>query len=89
MTAAETVGLWRGVETDIANGVLVEHTVPLVDLFRAAEALVQLHTAETGARTLDILHVAAAQALGVTDLVTFDQRQQALASRLGLRLATI
>jgi len=74
MTVPEAAGLWRGVESDLATGVLKERALSLGELFRAGEALVQSHTAETGSRSLDILHVAAAQSL---------------AARLGLRLATV
>jgi hypothetical protein len=38
---------------------------------------------------LDVLHVAVACVLKVDQFVTFDQRQTALANRLGLKAATI
>jgi predicted nucleic acid-binding protein len=38
---------------------------------------------------LDILHIAAARRLGAVELATFDQRQTALAERIGLRIAAI
>jgi predicted nucleic acid-binding protein len=44
-----------------------------------AEHLARRHAAVLGTRTLDILHVAAALALGATRFVTSDRRQASLA----------
>jgi predicted nucleic acid-binding protein len=44
------------------------------------------HTAELGCRTLDILHVACALQLHPTPFATYDQRQRALAKRVGLEV---
>lgn len=50
-----------------------------------AEQLSARHTAHIGTRSLDILHVAAALVLGVTDFLTFDKRQATLAMAAGLK----
>lgn len=52
----------------------------LLDRFRDLVA----HTSETGCRTLDVLHVAAAMELGAARLISFDERQRSLAGRVGL-----
>ncbi len=44
-------------------------------------------TAILGCRTMDILHVACALEIGATSFLSFDQRQNALASHAGLNLA--
>jgi uncharacterized protein len=49
-----------------------------------AEELSAGHAATLGCRTLDIIHVAAAVVIGVSDFVTFDNRQAALAKLCGL-----
>lgn len=70
-------------------GLLVETSTSLPEIFEAAERLAAAHTAATGARSLDILHVAGAKLAGMEELVTFDQRQATLALRAGLRLAVL
>lgn len=44
-------------------------------------------TTHLGCRTLDILHVACALEIAATSFMTFDQRQQKLATFAGLRIA--
>lgn len=44
------------------------------------------HSSTTGCRSLDILHVAAAQKLGASEILSFDTRQRALAAQMGLRV---
>jgi predicted nucleic acid-binding protein len=88
-TPAEAAAAWNTVEIDLAAGLLVESSIPLAELYQDAEKLAVSHTAATGARSLDILHVAAAQKLGADEFVTFDQRQTTLARRIGLGTATL
>ena len=89
---------WQVIETDIANGSLKDVTTAFERarieffagrLWRYAEKLVETHTALTGVRSLDILHLASALMLGASDFVTFDKRQAALAGRVGLRVVAI
>jgi hypothetical protein len=77
------------VEADIAGGLMTEVSLVLMDLFAKAQEFAANHTAVTGARSLDVLHVAAASLLGVEEVVTFDQRQSALALRVGLKVAAL
>jgi predicted nucleic acid-binding protein len=53
-------------------------------LNRAAE-LSQIHTPKLGTRALDVLHVACALELRLRFFLTFDERQQKLASAVGLK----
>ena len=55
--------------------------------FRLAARLSEPRSATTGARSLDILHVAAAKSLRAVEFVSFDTRQRALALTAGLRVA--
>ena len=71
---------------DLASGVLAHAAPPLADLTTEAERLSALHSETLGTRTLDILHVAAALVLGLSEFLTFDHRQQALATSAGLHV---
>lgn len=51
-----------------------------------AAELSSSHTATLGTRTLDVLHVATAVALEMKRFVSYDERQAALAERVGLRV---
>jgi hypothetical protein len=64
---------------DIEAGVWEPPAYDLADVHTRAEHLARRHAAVIGARTLDILHVAAALALGATRFVTNDRRQASLA----------
>ena len=86
LTAANVRSVLRDVSEDIASGFLEETPIAWVDLLAEAEQLSARYTPKTGNRTLDILHVAAATAMGATCFLTFDQRQHALAKKVGLTL---
>jgi predicted nucleic acid-binding protein len=70
---------------DMAAGVLTHADTPQMELAIEAERLSVLHSETLGTRSLDILHVAAALILGVSEFLTFDRRQHALALASGLR----
>jgi predicted nucleic acid-binding protein len=57
----------------------------LLDRFRVLAA----RTPETGCRTMDVMHVAAALELEAVMLVSFDERQRRLAELAGLRCQPI
>ena len=54
--------------------------------YAATEALSAAHTEKLGTRASDVLHVAAAAALGVKEFYTFDARQKALAVKAGMKV---
>jgi predicted nucleic acid-binding protein len=70
---------------DIAAGVVEIIACDTELVLTMAERLSSQHTAKTGNRTLDILHVATAVHLRATDFLTFDPRQGRLARAAGLR----
>ncbi len=74
------------IETDIKAGALVETTVAWAEVYAEAETLSAAHTGKVGARAFDVLHVAAAVALGAKDFLTFDTRQKALAVKAGMKV---
>ena len=71
---------------DIMNGVFRHRDVPQPDLLIEAERLSAGHTDVLGARSLDILHVAAALVLGTSEFLSFDRRQSDLARAVGLNV---
>lgn len=73
-------------DEDVANGVWRRPAYALADVFVTAETLSAAHTAHTGCRTLDVLHVAAAVVLRAAEFVTWDERQARLAHAAGLRV---
>ena len=73
-------------EADTQTGVLVETPVSWVKGYAEAEALSAAHTGKAGTRALDVLHVAAAAALGAKTFYTFDARQKALATKAGMKV---
>jgi predicted nucleic acid-binding protein len=74
------------IEVDTNTGTLAETPVAWAQVYAEAEALSAAHTETLGTRGFDVLHVAAAGALGIKDFYTFDARQKALAARTGMKV---
>ena len=72
------------IDADLRNGRLVRMTVKWSAAFRATLRLSEQHSAKTGTRSLDTLHIASARALRMKELATFDLRQRALAIAAGM-----
>ena len=86
IAADECQRLLEMVEADIKTGALVETPVAWAEVYAEAEALSAAHAETLGTRAFDVLHVAAAAALGAKDFYTFDVRQRALAKRAGMKV---
>ncbi|MCX6874397.1 MAG: PIN domain-containing protein [Verrucomicrobia bacterium] len=86
MTLARCQAVLAEVEADAKAGVLLESPVAWAEVYARAEALSAAHTQALGTRGFDVLHVAAAMALGAKDFLTFDIRQKALAVKAGLKV---
>ena len=80
---------WGHVEADIAAGLWELPAYDLVDVYSQAESISRRYTAILGARSLDILHVAAALILGAPAFITDDDRQARLARAAGLRVTML
>jgi len=78
---------WGHVQADIAAGLWQPPAYDLVDVYSQAESISRRHTAIQGARSLDILHVAAAIIFGCDAFVDPRRPRQArLAKAAGLRV---
>jgi len=80
---------WSHVEDDVAAGLWQLPDYDPVDVYSRAESLSRRYTSILGARSLDILHVAAAVVLDASAFVTHDDRQARLAKAAGLRVITL
>jgi len=87
LSAADAAATWANLEKDLRSGRLMKTAVNWPVALRIAARLSERHSAVTGTRSLDILHVAAAKAVRATELVSFDTRQRALAAAVGLSVA--
>jgi hypothetical protein len=85
ITQAQRDASLNAMLADLAAGVLDHAEPPLPDLATEAERLSALHSETIGTRSLDILHVAGALVLGVSEFLAFDHRQRALAKAAGLK----
>jgi predicted nucleic acid-binding protein len=88
LTPVEVQSAWQEVENDIAAGLLVVRGGLWHRIFGEAESIAANHTPAIGCRTLDVLHVAAAKLVGVTDFCTFDTRQADLVKKIGMTVVT-
>ena len=86
ITGAECQKLLETFDADIHSGALVETPVAWAEVFAEAEALSAAHTQALGSRGFDVLHVAAAVALGAKVFFTFDARQKTLAVKSGMKV---
>lgn len=71
-------------QIDLNSGVFTMLPVDWSGVHQRAEALSRVHTVAAGHRLADILHVATALQLGVTEFLTFDANQKRLAESEGL-----
>ena len=84
LSLSEIQAAWREVENDRVAGHLVTRGGLWHRVVAEAELSALNDTPIVGTRTLDVLHVTAARLMGATDFCSFDGRQLALATRLGL-----
>ena len=71
------------VREDLRGDILTRRTLPAVSHYRTAETISAAHTIRLGVRTLDLLHIAAAQTLEARKFLSFDLRQREFAVRCG------
>jgi predicted nucleic acid-binding protein len=76
----------RVFHSDIDAGRLARPTYDLPEVFLRAERLSAKYSGDTGTRSLDLLHVAAALECGCTEFASFDQRQRKIATLAGLKV---
>lgn len=72
-------------DSDASGGFLRPVPFSVDEIFAESERLSQAHTASSGNRSLDVLHVACARHAELEDFASFDQRQRKLAQKAGLR----
>jgi predicted nucleic acid-binding protein len=70
LTAADVAAAWANLESDLRSARLVRATVKWPSVFRRAARLSERHSATTGTRSLDILHVAAAKSVRAVEFIT-------------------
>ena len=86
LTLLQLRGALGNLHSDVESGFLHIPDLDFRSVFEQAELLSAAHTAAIGARSLDILHVAAALVLGCRQFGSFDRRQRTLARLVGLRV---
>ena len=73
-------------ELDSRDGFLRPIPFSSDDIFAEAERLSKTHTAISGNRSLDVLHVSCARLTELEGFASFDERQRKLAGQVGLRV---
>ena len=86
ITPDECQAVLAAIEADTKTGALVVTPVAWAEVYAEAESLSAAHTETLGMRASDVLHVAAAAALGAKAFYTFDTRQKALARKAGMKV---
>ena len=87
ITEDQSSQAWQDAQNDLDNGRLIPCTLNWQTAFRLARDLAKTETPGTGARSLDVLHVASALLIGASDFLTFDNRQRSLATRAALNVS--
>ncbi len=86
LTADAIVLARQDLLADIRSGLWHAPVEPLAEIYSRAESLAEDNSAQLGTRSMDILHVAAAEYLKCSQFITGDQRQARLAEAIGLPL---
>lgn len=77
------------IDLDLDNGVLCRPELLWNEIFHSAMQLSLRHTSAIGCRSLDIIHVAAAEAAACKTFITYDDRQTELAKAAGLNVLSV
>jgi hypothetical protein len=88
LTAPQAAAAWKNLQKDIRSGRLTVTTVKWPSIFRLAARLSEQHSAIHGTKSLDILHVAAAKVMRVSEFISFDSRQRSLCSAIGFKIGS-
>jgi predicted nucleic acid-binding protein len=89
MTRDECRSIQEQLNDDLENERLMRTSVDLDQVFTQAIELSRLYTAKHLARSLDLLHVAAAHVATCTTFVSADDRQLAVAKASGLKVIDV
>jgi predicted nucleic acid-binding protein len=84
ITLKEHDAIIRQLAEDVSDGFFVRKSPQQPDHFTAARSLSRKFTPQLSCRSLDILHVAAAQLLRARAFASFDLKQRRLAEEVGL-----
>lgn len=87
ITDAQSAQLWQDFTMDIAAGRFEIIALDLAAVLARTLVLTQKHTATTGTRSLDLIHIATALEIGAVEFLSFDHRQRQAASAEGLTVA--
>jgi predicted nucleic acid-binding protein len=71
-------------EDDLNTGVLRMVEIDWHNAWSLCNELARAHSASTGCRTLDTLHIACARTLALRIIATSDRRQRSLATQIGM-----
>ena len=82
-TSAEAAAVWRAFANDVTAGVMVVDPLTSLVLGRATRLALD-HSAQSGTRALDVIHVAAALSAGADQFASFDLKQRTMAKLVGL-----
>lgn len=74
-------------ESDLRDGFLCPLPFTVDEVFAEAESLSKAHTASSGNRSPDVLHIACARLSDLKVFASFDERQRSLGKVVGLSLA--
>lgn len=86
ITSEQAALLWQNFTEDVAMGRFEISQVDHAAVLARTLTLTRKHTASTGTRSLDLIHIASALEIGATDFLSFDNRQRQTAAAEGLKV---
>ena len=89
LTAEAVSDALASFEEDFQEGRYIQADLLWRSALKRAADLSRGHTPALGCRSLDVLHVACALELGLKAFLTFDRRQQRLATAVGLKTVVL
>ena len=86
VTSTQAAQLWQDFTDDVNAGRFEIAAIDHAAVLTRTLALTQKHTATTGTRSLDLIHIASALETGAADFLSFDHRQRQTASAEGMNV---
>lgn len=80
---------WQSLNEDFAVGRLTQVDILWRAALNRAAEFSRNFSADLGTRSLDVLHVSCAVGLGLPNFLSFDEKQKALAAKVGLRVVVV
>jgi predicted nucleic acid-binding protein len=89
LTGEQAIRAWQSLNEDFAAGRFIQVDILWRAALNRAAEFSRTFSVKLGTRSLDVLHISCAVELGLSNFLSFDEKQKALATEAGLKVLAI